>query len=176
MSLPFRIYVGDTAPSLTDTITINNVAFDLTGSTVKFQAVASGSEPGAALFIDRAATVVSAPAGTVRFDWQSADTASVQTLDCWWLVTLPSTAKQSKPAGQIIVEPRSKPAGGLVDLTDVREFLQKPAADTDQDPLLEHFIAQASGAIMRYCRREFAPALTTAGPRTVWYQRGAMIN
>jgi hypothetical protein len=55
-------FKGNRSPSLTDTIKVNGVAFDLTGSTVVFKMRATNL---VTLKVNAAATVVSAPAGTV---------------------------------------------------------------------------------------------------------------
>lgn len=50
------------------------------------------------------------------------------------------------------------PAGDLCTVEDVRSFLQKQDADSEQDLILAALIGRASVAIMRYTEREFAPA------------------
>lgn len=46
-------------------------------------------------------------------------------------------------------------AGDLCTLGDVRQALQVPAADTEQDPMINRLITALSKAITRYCGREF---------------------
>jgi hypothetical protein len=46
----------------------------------------------------------------------------------------------------------------LTDVESVRQFMQKSVADKLQDIDIETLIVAASGAIQRYCNREFAPA------------------
>jgi hypothetical protein len=46
-------------------------------------------------------------------------------------------------------------ATDLCSVEDVREFIQKPDADTDQDGIIASLITRASLAITRYCDREF---------------------
>jgi hypothetical protein len=46
----------------------------------------------------------------------------------------------------------------LTDVESVRQFMQQSVSNKLQDPDLETLIDQASGAIQRYCNREFAPA------------------
>lgn len=49
-------------------------------------------------------------------------------------------------------------AEDLCTVTDVRDFLQRPAADTVADAIIASLITRASVAIMREVEREFAPA------------------
>ena len=63
----------------------------------------------------------------------------------------------------------------LCSLNDVRAFLQKDAADTEQDPIIESLIDRASEAIINYCGREFAPA-AAATKRTFRYRGGNMLD
>ena len=48
----------------------------------------------------------------------------------------------------------------LCSVAEVREFLQKPQGDQEQDAILGALITRASVAIMRECEREFAPTST----------------
>lgn len=63
----------------------------------------------------------------------------------------------------------------LTTVADVREYLQLPTAQTDQNLFIQTLITQASIAIMRYAQREFAPAVT-ATARKFPYARGGVIN
>jgi hypothetical protein len=83
--------VGSRNPSITETITIGGIVFDLTTSTVRFKAREIGST---VLLVDQPATIVSAPAGTVRYDWGAADITSGgiffqarNAIAVWWEVT-----------------------------------------------------------------------------------------
>lgn len=84
-------FKGNRSPSVTDTIKVDDVAFDLTGSTVKFR---MRLETSSTLKVDAAATVVNPSAGTVRYDWVAADVDTVGDYVGWWQVTLPSTKTQ----------------------------------------------------------------------------------
>ena len=57
-------------------------------------------------------------------------------------------------------------AADLCTVEEVRDFLQKPVADTNQDQILGSLITRASYAIMRFCEREFAPAGSVGVTRT----------
>ena len=66
-------------------------------------------------------------------------------------------------------------SAALCTIADVREFMQKPATDEAQDPLIESLILRASAAIMNWTQREFAPA--TAGlARTFTYRGGGVLD
>ncbi|HXJ47812.1 MAG TPA: hypothetical protein VNF91_01470, partial [Candidatus Acidoferrum sp.] len=63
--------VGNRNPSITDTILINNVPFDLSSSTVTANMRLLGS---ATLKVNAAAAVITnGPAGQVRYDWSAGD-------------------------------------------------------------------------------------------------------
>lgn len=84
-------FVGNRNPSITENIVDDAGApVDLTGATVKFKARAAGAS---ALLVDAVAQIVSAPAGTVRYDWTAGDIAANGILSAerdalvWWEVT-----------------------------------------------------------------------------------------
>jgi hypothetical protein len=66
-------------------------------------------------------------------------------------------------------------AQDLTTLANARSYLQKPTADTAQDPIISSLITRASVAIMRYAEREFAPA-TSSATRTFEYRGGAFLS
>lgn len=152
------VFKGNTSPSLTDTIAINGVAFDLTGSTVKLQMRLETAAPTDTLKVDTAATVVSAPAGTVRYDWAAADVNTAAQYVAWWRVTLPSTKVQDTDEFQVVVREHGIQSGNLCSLADVRQSMELPAADTTRDELILALIPVASQMIMQQVEREFAPS------------------
>lgn len=93
MAVDFTIKQGARLPSLSDALThtVADVltAFDLTGYTVRFVMTHTGT----AAEISGAAVVVSAAAGTVRYDWGAADTAVIGTYWGSWEVTEVATGK-----------------------------------------------------------------------------------
>lgn len=117
-------YVGNRKPSISETITINGVPFDLTSSTVKFKARALGS---GTLLVDTAATIVSAPAGTVRYDWTAGDASTgalsvARPVLVWWEVT---TAAQIQDMGEALIQvlAHAPVTQNYVELEDMKKTL-----------------------------------------------------
>lgn len=160
--MALRIAKDARSPSLTDTLTVDGTAFDLSGSTVKFKMRAVGS---ATLKVNAAATVVSAAAGTVRYDWASADTDTAGDYLGWWEVTLGSGKVQEHPEFAIEVQGHSLGAGLLCEVAEVRSFLQKPTGDREQDTAIANAIAAASELIHMHTGREFVAVGTNPATR-----------
>lgn len=156
-------YVGDRNPSITDTITVDGVAVDLTTATVRFKMRAVGSST---LKVDALATVVTPLAGEVRYDWTALDVDTAAVYICWWEVTI-SGKVQAKQEAVIEFRPHSQGATSwLCELADVRIAMETTATDVELDTMIGQCIPVASALIMRETQREFAPA-TTSAARTV---------
>jgi hypothetical protein len=64
----------------------------------------------------------------------------------------------------------------LVSVADVRNFIQKPDADQQQDAIIGRLIEQASEAIMTWTEREFAPAGQPGVSRQFYYCGNGVLN
>jgi len=156
-------FLGELSPSLDDTLTADDgTAFDLTGATVTFSMRALGSSTPK---IDHEEVdIVSAADGTVRYDWATGDVDTAGTYLAWLDVTL-SAKTQSVFEFVIEIVDHAPITGDLIEIGELREFLQKPSLDHDQDVEMRRLIKRASKAIAMYCRREFAPPVTAATRR-----------
>ena len=161
-----RIYKDTRSPSLTDTIKVDGAAFDLTSSTVKLKMRLEGS---ATLKVDTSAVILSAVAGTVRYDWAAVDVDTAGDYVAWWAVTLPSAKVQDTSEFQVEVLEHAPLAATLCSLADVREYLELPSNDISRNQATETAIIAASAQIIREYEREFAPA-TTSAIRTFHYR------
>lgn len=160
--MAIRIFKTNRSPSLTDTLTVDGVAFNLTDCTVKLKMRAVGS---ATLKVDTAAAIVSAAAGTVRYDWAAADVDTAGDYIAWWQVTLPSAKTQDHPDFLIDIQEHAQPTGHLCEVSDVRLVLDKPGEDRAQDTVIEWFIKGASDLIHLWTGREFVATDTQPATR-----------
>lgn len=159
--MPINHFVGNLSPSLSDTIKVNGVAFDLTNSTVNFRMRAEGSST---LLVDSPAVVVSAPAGTVRYDWAAPDVATAGEYLAWWHVVLPSTKVQDTLEFLVTMVDHLQATRYLCELEDVTSFAPGYVADPTTDSILRQLIGAKSREWHQQTGREFAainPALPT---------------
>src|SRR5438067_7339722 len=105
-----RIFKGTTSPSVSDTITINGAAVDLTGASVRFR---MRDDDSATVVLDQAATVVSAVAGTIRYDWSAPDTGTAGDFAAWWHVVFGSGTTQDTSEFAVSIEDHTPTAGTL---------------------------------------------------------------
>ncbi len=83
MSETLVFWTGNRNPSITQTITSGGSAVDLTSKSVDFKM----RNVGATAITGGTATIVSAAAGSVRYDWQAADVLTAGQRLVWWQVT-----------------------------------------------------------------------------------------
>jgi hypothetical protein len=77
---------GDTYPFLRATLTdANDDAINLTGATVRLILRTKGTTP--TIVVDTDIDILDAPAGRVEYEWETADTASVNSFDGEFKIT-----------------------------------------------------------------------------------------
>jgi hypothetical protein len=160
MATTITHFKGNRSPSLADTIRIDGTPFDLTGSSVKFKMRAEGSST---LKVDSAATIVSPTAGTVRYDWASADVDTGGEFFGWWEVTLPSAKTQDTREFLVTMLDHAPIAtDALTTIQAARSYVGDPNADQN---LITVLINSASRSIRQYTSRQFLPAETAVAKK-----------
>ena len=147
-------YVGNRSPSISEQITVNGTAFDLTSSTVRFKMRAVGSST---LTVDQSAVIVVAAQGTVRYDWSAADVTAIGTTGgtflVWWEVT---TAGKTQDMGEALIEflAHAPVTRDYVELEDLKKTLQLDGLNYANLDLKE-IISAASRKVDETCDRRF---------------------
>lgn len=155
-------YVGNRSPSITETITIDGVAFDLSSSTVKFKARAAGSST---LKVDTAATIVSALAGTVRYDWAAADVDTAGDYLGWWEVT---TGGKVQAVAEFFYEIRAHApdSRALCSRADVIRLVPGYSDDPNTDGIIDDLIQAESQTWHTDTAREFVAIASGSSTRS----------
>lgn len=166
------LYKNNTSPSVIDTITVDGQPFDLTGSTIRFQARDPRS---GTLVIDAAGAQITilnqtTNKGGVQYDPVAGDVATsyvVPPLVGWWDVTLPSGKKQDTPETFNVFIYDHAPAftGDLCTITDVKQGMEPSLKTTARDGRIAALISSVSREIMDELERELVP-LTAGATRT----------
>jgi len=101
--MTFYIKRNDTSPAMLATLQdANGDAVDITAASVRFHLRPINSQT---VTVDEAATIVTAPDGLVRYDWQAADTATIGSYQAEFEVTYADTTVETFPNdGYIRVE------------------------------------------------------------------------
>lgn len=137
---------GDSLPAWNDTLTYDddtNTPVDLSGATVNFVMRAQSSTSPV---INTAATIIGDPSlGQVAYVPTSTDTATAGEYNASWIVTFGTGGIQHFPTdGYLSVQIQENLESAnqtIVELTDLKDFLNIPADDRTHDAELMRFMA-----------------------------------
>lgn len=144
-------FVGNRSPSLYGTITIDGAPVNLTGSTVKLQ---MRDVLSSTLKVDTAATIVSATAGTVRYDWAAADVDTAGSYVAWWRVTNSGGLIQDTPEFYIEIRAHAAAGNEYVSVAEMKEMLTLQGT-TFSDSDMSRAVVSASRAVDGICGTQF---------------------
>lgn len=165
--MAIKLFKNNRLPSLSDTIEVGGQPFDLSTSTIKLK---MRPETSSLFKIDNQATIVSAVAGTCRYDWSVQDVDTAGDYVAWWEVTTGGKT-QDTAEFQVRIVDHAEPSGDLCAVSDVREQLETSTSDRTRDELISTYISGASAQIIREYEREFAPATPTDTRNYPWDPR-----
>jgi hypothetical protein len=159
-------YVGDRQPSITDTITVDGVAVNLTGHTVRFKARELGSST---LLVDQPTSNTPDATGVVRYDWSAADIATNGILNLprkalvWWEDT---SGGKVETLGEAIIEVRAHAPQTLA-YVELEEFKRTAnlSGQTYVDNDIQIALVAASRGIDQALHRRFYPDADAAQVR-----------
>jgi hypothetical protein len=156
MSAHPLFFVGNLDPSITETITDDaGVAVNLTGKTVKFKMRAVGATTAK---VDAAAVVVSAAAGTVRYDWTALDVDTAGWYLVWWEVTTTAGGHKQDMGEALIEFGTHAPQNAYVELEIFKSTAELTATSfADQD--IQLALVAASRGLDLALGRRFYPDL-----------------
>lgn len=147
-------YVGDRDPSITETITSNGVAVDLTGLSIRFKMRPVGA---AATTVDQSVSNTPGADGVVRYDWGVSDLATAGFYLAWWEVTYSGPKVQAVQEALLEIRAHGPTTGMLVELEEVRQAMELKSDDVSLDDQIIRLIPVASRRIALDARREFTP-------------------
>lgn len=94
----YQIKRNDTHPSITATLTDEQGAIPLAGTTVRFKMAAAPDSGISFTPINRVCTITNAATGQVQFDWQTGDTAAAGVYRAEFEVTFANGAVETFPS------------------------------------------------------------------------------
>jgi len=153
-------HVGNRNPSITENLLYSDgTVVDLTGKTVKFKMRAVGSST---LKVNTAAVVVSAPAGTVRYDWAALDVDTAGHFLVWWEVTTTADGK-TQDVSEAVIEfrahaPETQAYAELEEFKSTAELTGTSFQDAD---ILLGLVAASRGIDLALGRRFYPDADAT---------------
>lgn len=161
--MTLRIAKDTRAPSLTYTLTVDGLPFDLTGSSVKFRMSLVGST---VLKVDADAVIVNPPGtdGQLRYDWAAVDLDTAADFEGWFRVTLPGSKVMESPEFAIEVFAHGAPRTTMGSLVARLRMLIADHADPDQvfsDEDLQDFLDRRRIDVRRL--ELYAPPALAAG-------------
>lgn len=144
-------YVGNQTPSITATLTSDGTTpINLTGATVRFRMRPVGFST---LTVDQPATIVSAPAGTVRYDWAAPDVANAGQFLTWWQITL---AGKTQDVGETLIQilPHGLTPQLYIEPEQLKELIALDGTTYADDAVLAACHAASRGVDLT-CNRRF---------------------
>jgi hypothetical protein len=145
-------WIGNTSPSLFGTFLVDDVPFDLTGSTVTFR---MRPERSAVLKVNALAAIVNALTGSVRYDWTALDVDTAGEFSGWFHALLPGGKTQDTPEFTIAMLEHAPLPRGLCELEDVLAYAPGYESDDATNALLEQLIEAESYWIQKRTKHEY---------------------
>jgi hypothetical protein len=146
------MYKDNRSPSLSDTIRINDLPFDLSASQVRFK---MRLEDSSTLKVDSAAAIVTPSAGLVRYDWAAADVDTAGNYVGWWEVTT-GGKKQDTREFAIVVLVHAPLSRAYVEVEELKSTLVLEGQHyADED--IQNALTAASRAIDEATGQRFYP-------------------
>lgn len=154
---PIVHYKDARQPPIRGVIELDGTPVNLTGNTVKFQMRAVGAQT---LKVDAAASIDSAPAGTVHYDFAAADVDTAGFYVAWWRVILPSGQYEDAPEFLFEVRAHSPLTNQYISVEELKDSLTL-SGESYADPDIARAIEAASNVIDELCGGSFTPTIAT---------------